>query len=73
MISAQHGLVKVSYATRKAYRFFFLFTRNKVEEANKTVAKVLEWKMVQGVSIVSSCQTTFSILLYGAEVRLQVL
>jgi len=41
----QHGLVKVSYVTRKAYQFLPL----QVEEANKAVAKVLEWKMVQQV------------------------
>jgi len=40
--SVQCGLVKVSYVTRKAYRFWLLLTRNQVEEANKTVAKVLE-------------------------------
>jgi len=45
----QYGLVKVSYTTRKAYRFWLLLTRNQVEGANKTVAKVLEWKMVQQV------------------------
>jgi len=39
LISAQHGLVKVSYTTIKAGP---LLTRNKVEEANKAVAKVLE-------------------------------
>jgi len=43
----QHCLVKVSDATRKAYQFWLILTRNQVEEANKTVAKVLEWKMVQ--------------------------
>jgi len=41
LISVQHGLVKVSYATRKAYQFWILPTRNQVEEANKAVAKVL--------------------------------
>jgi len=46
LISAQHSLVKVSYVMRKAGP---LLTRNEVEEANKTVAKVLEWKMVQQV------------------------
>jgi len=46
----QHGLVKVSYATRKACQFWlFILTRNEVEEANKKVVKVLEWKMVQPV------------------------
>jgi len=37
---AEHGLVKVSYATRKAYQFRLLLTRNQVEEATKAVAKV---------------------------------
>jgi len=42
----QHAyyLVKVSYAKRKAGP---LLTKNEAEEANKAVAKVLEWKMVQ--------------------------
>jgi len=31
--------------TRKAYQFRVLLIRNQVEEANKAVAKVLEWKM----------------------------
>jgi len=39
----QHDLVKVSYVTRKVWKLL----RNEVEEANKAVAKVLEWKMVQ--------------------------
>jgi len=37
----------VSYTTRKVYQFQLLLTRNQFEEANKAVAKVLEWKMVQ--------------------------
>jgi len=46
----QYGLVKVSYVTRKAYQFQFLFTRYQVEDANKIVhTKILEWKMVQQV------------------------
>jgi len=49
LISAQHGLVKVSYTARKAYQFQLLLTRNQVEKANKAVAKVLELKMVQRV------------------------
>jgi len=49
LISAQYGLVKVSYATRKTCQFQLLLTRNEVEEANKAVAKVLEWKMMQQV------------------------
>jgi len=36
--------------TRKAYQFQFLLASNQVEEANKAVAKVLEWKTLQGVS-----------------------
>jgi len=40
----QHGLVRVSYTTRKAYQFQLYL---KVEEANKAVAKALEWKMMQ--------------------------
>jgi len=37
----QHGLVKVSYTTRKSYQFWpLILTRNEVEEANKAVAKV---------------------------------
>jgi len=47
LISVQHGIVKVSYVTRKAYQFRLLLTRNQVKEANKAVAKVLGWKMVQ--------------------------
>jgi len=46
LISAQHGLVKLSYKARKAHQ---LLTRNEVEEANKAVAKVLESKMMQRV------------------------
>jgi len=42
----QHGLVKVSYAMRKAGS---LLTRNEVEIVNKAAAKVLEWKMVYQV------------------------
>jgi len=45
----QYGLVIVSYATRKAYQFQLLPISNQVEEATKTVAKVLEWKMEQQV------------------------
>jgi len=48
LVSAQHVLVKVSYMTRKACQFQpFILTKNEVEEANKTVAKALEWKMMQ--------------------------
>jgi len=58
LISAQHGLITVSYATRKAFTY--------KEEANKVVAKVLEWKMVQRVY---SCMARplFSVFLCGAE------
>jgi len=50
LTSAQHSPIKVSYVTRKAYQFQpFTLTRNEIEEANKAVAKVLEWKMVQRV------------------------
>jgi len=41
LISVQHGLVKISYVTRKASP---LLTRNEVVEANKAVAKVLNGK-----------------------------
>jgi len=49
LISAQHELIKVSYSIRKPTNSSPLLTRNEVEEANKAVAKVLEWKMVQQV------------------------
>jgi len=49
LISVPYSFVKVSYAMRKAYRFRLLLTRNQVEEANKAVDKVSEWKMVQRV------------------------
>jgi len=52
--SAQHGLVKVSYTTRKAYQSRLLLTRN--QEANKTVAKV--FRMENGTMSVVSCGQT---------------
>jgi len=54
LISTQHGLVKESYAMRKAYQFWLLFTRNQVEEANKTVPKLVEWKMCGSKTITSA-------------------
>jgi len=65
----QHDLVKESYTTRKAYQFQLLFTKNKVEEANKAVAKALEWKMVQRVQ--SHVGRLFFPSFCGVEVKLQ--